>query len=288
MIQIEEVNFSGRGGPTRMLSVNFRIRIRDANTLIAWTKCEIKFKDMHLVAPFPLYEGPRFFQQEEDNWPSALVPLSAETIRFIEENRNGDLALGVQLKFSAKRIDLSKQPGPNYILELVSSSGGYNTTDRNITIPRSNWIKELVGLGWSEIELFEVDKRPFRSDKYLAATTKHLTQAQNAFREGNYVDTLDACDQALALLSNIQIPGTPHKGLDALVYRCFRDPEKQRNFKTLLETTQGLCRLGLDKEKYPPTPFSRAETTTQLRLTLALFELLSHQLTESAGPSISG
>jgi hypothetical protein len=285
MIQIEQANISSHSGPVRMLNLALKLRIRTAYTLIPWAKCELKFRDKHITPPFPLHEAPRLYKEEQQTWPSAQFPITRESIRFIEENRTDDVILMLELKYSSRQIDPSKPWGPIDILDILSSSDGYNSQTHQITIPQSNWIRELASLGWSEIELFEVDRRPLRQDKNLTIITAQLRQAERMFREGDHAAALTACHQAFVSLSKFEIAGTQHKGLDAVLNKCFRDPEKQKRIKDLLETTQSLCKLG-SNEEYPQTPFSRVEVETQLKLTLSLFELLSHQLAESSAPRI--
>jgi len=285
MIQIEKVNISSSSGPIRMLNLNLELSIENTYTLVSWAKCELRFKNNQIIPPFSLYDSPRLFKEVQRAWPSAQVPLPKESIRFIEENRTGDVELALDLRYMAKHFNPSQFRGPADIFDIFSSSDGHSRKNHQIIIPQSNWLKELASLGWSEIEIFEVDKRPLRQDKNLNTIAAQLRQAQNMFREGDLAATLTVCHQAFDSLSKFEIAGTQLKGLDALLNKCFRDTEKQKKIKDLIETTQSICKLG-SNEQYPQTPFSRVEVEAQLKLTLSLFELLSHQLAESSAPRI--
>lgn len=289
MLYVEEIKITGRSGPVRMLNIAVKFKTEGTNTFVPWLACELKIENQLLVPPIQFSSFPMFLERQGGFWSSQEFAIPNESLQFIEKNRakTGDVHLNAEVKFRYENFDLSKtdKPALEKFLNTFSSTG-YTSRDHTIVIPRSDWLRQLTHLGWSNVQLFEIDVRPLQQDKNLDASIKCLQQATVLFREGEYDSTLSACVQAFAKASAVQIADTPLRGFEAILFRCFRDEQKRTEIKTLLETTQRLCSLGA-KEQYPRLPFNRTEVEYCLKATLAAFELLSRKLAEGSSLDIT-
>jgi hypothetical protein len=219
----------------------------------------------------------------EREYTGVLVfPLSAEAIRFIEDTRKqADVAVmpEIAVKYQEVRVEVQK------LQDSVFHAGRVFWQDANVEmppIPRSEWLKRLEEMQWSELELFEMPVAPLLADANLTEALRLLREAQDALRMSDHKGVLARCREAFESAAKFQAQGDTKEGFDLLLRRAFPEHEAKRNasdgvIHALSEYAHTLGRHA----QYPALHVSRAEAEFAFAATISLFSLLSRRLAKS-------
>ncbi len=205
---------------------------------------------------------------------SLIAPLSTASLRFIEEKRF-DRALSFELRLIATLHETHGTKTKIRLEEFPASP----------VIARSDWVKLLSKMEWSELELFELSIAALRDDENLRTAFQLLRDAEALLREGRYKSVLAHCRQAFESAAKHESAGQVKKGFELLFERAFpesQNEEKRKALNHLIDALSAYAHLLGRHEQYPALHVSRDESEFGFRITLSLFSLLSRRFTRDA------
>lgn len=134
--------------------------------------------------------------------------LSGSVLEAIEQGRCGgdlSLSLSVHADMTGHAVDEPEPPNApqndHWSGHVLLNGGPKRIYGRHpgfhslsLVIPQSEWIKQLNAAGYQKTILFEV---PIFADDSAGVGARHLKEAQEAFWQGRYEDTVARCRDAL-------------------------------------------------------------------------------------------
>jgi hypothetical protein len=280
--QINITNVGGQPGPERALRLglslgwngqspayllNIQGRIRVNNQVVC---SSISPENLH-------FGGSNVADLRRDSLISGtvLAPISAESIRWIEESHpSGDIVIAVELHHAWQ------EAVPSAVGNQVTVGRVYwEIGHKQHRIPRSDWLQLLKELGWHEFEIFEMPLQPLLEDPNLAAAVRLLRQAQDSQRRGDPAGVLAGCYQALECAAKFHAKTDSAKqGFEALLQASMPEHEDKRaKLDALIKCLRDYCQFGRH-EKYPPVRITRSEAEFVLAATVGFFCLTSRRL----------
>lgn len=144
-------------------------------------------------------------------------------------------------------------------------------------ISRSDWVKILSQMKYSELELFEVPLEIFSFDPNLKRAVELLRKAQERFFDGDWNGTLQNCRQSFeAAASEIGQTGDKKNNFEKLLSRV--GPEvKNSRLNEIIRSISEFCHLGRH-EDFPAVEITREDARLMLRCTLSVFALLGGKI----------
>jgi hypothetical protein len=290
-LELEVLRVVGRPGPERALELECRFRwLGRPPVFLLALEGTLSWEEHVVSEPVRVREiawpggSPAILDRECPDCPATLIaPLSLEALRFLEEQRQGrDVTLQLALRARwQEALDPAREGAiadrPVYVGGPVS----WETSVVGIQIPRSEWLKRLSELRWSETELFEVAALPFREDEKLAESYRFLREAEAALRQTDYNSVLCKCFQAIEAAQQYALQGDTRKGFELLLALAFPMPEeKGEAISGILRRLREYAVLGRPPE-YPTFHISREEAEFILTCTLAIFSLISRRVAKS-------
>jgi hypothetical protein len=162
----------------------------------------------------------------------------------------------------------------------VSVSGG-GGGDR-LRVPRDEWLKLLVALGYDEIEVFELSKRSLIDHEELRRGLEHVRRAETHCRNGYAREALAACREAFEASGTGAESRSRWERLWQRALPREEDAPKREQLNLLIKTLSDYLHLG--RHSKPPFPnVDDADALLALRTTLALFEYLGERLRVEPG-----
>lgn len=210
-----------------------------------------------------------------------FVPLNAEAIRFVERTRGeDDVQLVLTLRYQHQEaIRVRQQQGGQEKEMLYGGRVKWETTGSSFRVSRSDWVKCLRGLGWTEVELFEILKPELFDDKNLETALTLVREAETALRQHDTKGVLDKCAKAFESAAKYESSGDTKKGFDLLLNRAFPESnDKQSKLNDLIKSLRDYTQLGRH-EQYPALHIGRSEAEMVLAVTLSLFSAITRRLT---------
>lgn len=229
-----------------------------------------------------------FFYLNNDNNSNfrgnLVTEISNEAIGYIENIRkDGDIQFAIELIYRWQNIiRLEKVINENIGNGHVLVGPVYwHKTEPKLNVPRSEWIKILKQLKYSEIELFEVNKLSFSEDEKLKQAFGYVREAETQLRSGNYDGVLADCRSAIESLAKYASEGQVKQGFELIMEKVFPEIQKKQDpFKSLLKNISDFSQLGRHAE-YPHLTISRDEAEFILISTLNVFSFLSRRLVKT-------
>ena len=147
------------------------------------------------------------------------------------------------------------------------------------SITRSDWIRILGELNWSEIQFLEIPGEAFRVNETLGDVPKHLAQAQRALRAHDYESVLTQCRKAIDVSSMLDGPITKTfdpAGWGLLLNKSYPgDLERQGEINNYTKTLKTLLQDGPHARGRNP---SRPDALFSFAAVSSLFMLLSNRI----------
>lgn len=202
------------------------------------------------------------------------VELPAPVIHHIEQRRGGgDVKLVFSSRVLASEIyasnDIAMLKPPR---ETQFTDGGSGFLE--YTIPQSEWVKLLKGLGWSELEILEIPSNRLRVVPHLAKALERLEDAQQNYRNGDWEETLMNCRKAFEAIVQ-DFSGEPDMGKAREAFASILgEGEKAERFDKLAKSLGDFLHLGRHETG---VSIKRSDSEFALLLTGALLTYLGQQ-----------
>ena len=136
------------------------------------------------------------------------IPLDFYRIEWIEENRNGDLPLKLDLNFLIALYERFPLPKERDEVEAITKDviTEFETSwqQMEFTIPQSHWVEKILpGLGYGKVKLIEVPIPEKIVPDTFEKALQELEQAQGYFIEGDYDKVVAHCRNAIQLIPEV-------------------------------------------------------------------------------------
>lgn len=290
-MQIHATQFRGRPGPARAIEISAKFEwMRDPAFLLS-VSATAKLADRIISDRVSFekgfwgnsYSGNNMLMLRDGNHQGTLiVPVSAEAINYIEENRREqDVSLNVSCIFAYQEaVEVPGQDGKKrYVAGQVYSE---SASVYDCVIKRSDWLKRLGEMAWEDYEIFEVSKLDLVKDKNLSVAFQRLVDAQTALRSGDYHGVLAKCRMAFESAAKYESEGDTKKGFESLLSRAFeRDQAKQDTTNSVIKSLSDYAHLLGRHEQYPALSVSREEAEFCFCAVVSTFSLISRLLAKA-------
>lgn len=200
---VRNVEYRAYGPPNRGLSFELEVDNRIDQPLVVlgdWTKCRFLTTTVAEGQMVKVYYSGGYAIVEEDGCRLDIrVPLSRETLEYVEDRREGeslDYELNVDLYVATAIKDDESSMGVPWTINLAESQHEYSIEG---TIPQSRWLELLERTGWEETLLVEIPARRLRHRSPEAMN--RYREALNHHRRGNWRKSLAACREVFEALA---------------------------------------------------------------------------------------
>lgn len=263
--------------PTRELRLECQIHSPPTGSVFifdVWVKAMIQggitIAEGRLFEPHHARSGPASLRFHDPGIASIHIPLSALSLNSIEQQRaGGDVELSV-----LTNALISHLPRDNPMLMTVPMERSLVTvgSDRLVyPIPQSEWIKVLRQLQWSELELIELPGTSATRPPSLARAFSRLSDATEAYRRGEWEDTMANCRKAFEALVQ-DLTGKPDMAATGpLLETILGEGPKAARVDALVKELGQFLHLARH-EQHPSVKIGRADAAFSLHLTSALLQ----------------
>lgn len=205
------------------------------------------------------------------------LPLGRDLIQSIEQARAGSAPLEFKTKIRtrAKSILQSGDLGSTlYTLqrsEIVTAN-----SPSMLTIDRDRWAAILRKVGWSDIEMFEVEAGVLGEDPAFKDAMAQLRDAETAFRtRTNPAHVLVHCYKALEGMAKTKAPNSVGAGFKMLLTETFPgEPNKAELINGVVQRVKDFAHFGRHEE-VPPVIVSFDEARFILASTAGVMQLIA-------------
>lgn len=224
--------------------------------------------------------NPMFYLGKENlNFRGNLeTHLSTEAIKHIEETRrDGDIQFTLKIIYKWQKILNPEKMTSENIQDgnVLVGPVRWSVTEPFFGVARSSWLQILERLGYSEIELFEVNKLSFSNDEKLGKAYEYLQEAKNQLRLNNYDGVLTDCKAAFESAAKFAAAGQVKQGYELISEKVFPGlTEKQKPFNDMIQSISDFMQLGRHAG-YPHISISRAEAEFIYVSTLNILSFVS-------------
>jgi hypothetical protein len=284
-MEFEIIGIFVKEPPNRALELRCKIKSDQNNDVVIlqlWAKVRTtKYITLVDGQCFKYYDMPVIPRQSPATL-SIFIPLDEKILNSLEVSREGgDLHIEIESKIVAAPITQSPPP-PGFsanehqlMMRPVSFSLLHNgNTTIAYRIPQSDWVKYLLQMQYSEIELFEIPVKPFSSDPELKRGLESLKKAQEQFRRGHWKETLHNCRMAFeAAAAEVGQTSDKKQNFQKLSGQL-GGGEKSKRLNDLIGTLSDYAQLGRH-EDFPSVSINREDALAVLRLTLSVFDLIA-------------
>ncbi len=213
-----------------------------------------------------------------DSTITARLPLTIPIIQTIERLRAGTapLRFATRVKVRARELIVESQPG-RLVRYLAGRAQVVNSPGHLVlTVDRDTWVAVLKKIGWSEIEVFEIDASALGDDPAFQEAIGRLRKAQDAFRtRSSPDDVLANCYRALEGIAKVKGSNSVVAGFKTLMEETFPKDERKRPLvNEIIRNVKDFAHFGRHEE-VPPVNVSFPEALMILKMTLSLFELMT-------------
>lgn len=198
--------------------------------------------------------------------PDALTQIEAQ-------RGDEDLLLEFRLHFTWKELPIAG---------IEKSINKFTISEQLVipqTIKRSDWVRILGELNWSEIQSLEIPSEAFQVEGVLGDVPKHLARAQKALRAHDFESVLTQCRKAIDASSMADGPATEtfnQVGWGLLLNKAYPgDPDQQGKISEYAKTLKVLLQAGPHVRGRTP---SRPEALFSFAAVSSLFMLLAKQI----------
>jgi hypothetical protein len=199
------------------------------------------------------------------------VPLSRETISYVEDARTGDVEYRIHGTVVVATLNL----GPPETLGKPRESPVSRRLGDDIknVIPRSEWVRYLAQMGWDETILFELRAR---TTALYPGVTKRWEEAVDQFRNHRWEDTLYACRKVFEAFAAIKTPDTEKKPNPLLLREFFEANDKGKHLDGSLRNFNEFLHLGRHEQlSTKGIQISREDALLALTITGGYFRYMS-------------
>ena len=227
----------------------------------------------------PQNEGTVPIAVEKQSFGNLEVSFNNEAIKYIEDIRkDSDPQFTFNIIYRFQKV-ITQSPS-----HTVINSGDVQVgpirwleTAPFFTVPRSEWIKLLKMMKYSEVEIFEVNKLVFKNDENLNQAFEYLKEAESQLRLGNYDGVLVDCKLAFESAAKYAANGKTKQGFDLILENVFPDiVKKQTPFNDFIQSISNYSQLGRHAD-YPHLPIDRDEAEFIYIATLNVFSFISRR-----------
>ncbi|MFB3886926.1 MAG: hypothetical protein ACE144_17005 [Thermodesulfobacteriota bacterium] len=203
------------------------------------------------------------------------IELPAAVMHHIEQRRAGG---DVKLRFYSRvlvcevlTLNAVATLKPPYETQFGDKVGYFE-----YLIPRSEWLKLLKSLSWSELEILEIPSSRLRVVPSLGRALKRFEDAQQNYRNGDWEETMMNCRKAFEAIIQ-DASGELDMSKAHQVFVSILGPgEKADRFDKLAKSLGDFLHLGRH-ETHPQMSIRRADAEIALLLTGGLLTYLGQQ-----------
>lgn len=136
-----------------------------------------------------------------------------------------------------------------------------------LSVPRSDWLRFLDGVGYGTYELLEL-RIPDKGDELAHRSVEGIREAQRRLWAGDHGSALTECRKALEALETL----SSGKGLEALLAGALH-PERAKAYASIASKVKGVASLAVHDYGRSAT-FSRQEVSSLIRITASLASIV--------------
>jgi len=206
-------------------------------------------------------------------------PLNAQTLEWIEQQRQGSMQGLVRIKISCLSLGKERgapdEPKPPVAFRDASIISG----EIPFTIPDTQWReKVLPGLGYGKVIAIELPAVPIESIQAMEHSYKALEQAQKQFQLGHYDEAVGKCRVALEpFFEMVEKDSEPSKKIPKLK-KSWETKLGESTYRWLDESL-GAIKVAANKPHHSPNVhFDRLGAQMLIMVTTALISYAAREL----------
>lgn len=271
-LNVSIAEMRAEGPPTRALVVRVVVRSRfetpiyvvRSRVLVNANGFQLAngdFLTLSYAAVKPLVLSPG----EENPSGEFRIPLSRESIAWIERHRHGDVELSISAYCTVAAVTADGTLGAPWE-NIVTEPNGSSPT--RFKVPLSQWIQYLASWVYADVELAEIPSE-LRSGR-LAGAWKRWDEAVEDYRRGQWEDSLGACYRAIEDAAWVMTPEGADKADKKALLKLLSPDKKGALYDPVFTAFNELLHTGRHAQASAATRPDRADALFAVSVTHAI------------------